>query len=78
MNKHNSKRQVLVTGGTGSVGRALVELFCSNGDIVAFQYNTNERAAKRLRESFNAEPIQMDFGASATLPRGDFDVLAAC
>lgn len=75
MNRHNSKRQVLVTGGTGSVGRALVEMFCSNGDIVAFQYNKNKRAAERLRESFNAEPIPMDFGESATLPRGDFDVL---
>ncbi len=75
MKTPDSKRRVLVTGGTGSVGRALVELFCSNGDDVAFQYNTNDGAAKTLRESFNAEPIQMDFGASATLPRADFDVL---
>ena len=75
MDDHSSKRHVLVTGGTGSVGRALVESFSRNGDLVTFQYNTNEAAAVKLRDSLNARPIQMDFKTSTTLADPDFDVL---
>lgn len=75
MDTHKSKRHVLVTGGTGSVGRALVESFSRNGDLVTFQYNANEAAAAELRDSLNAKPLQIDFGTTATLPHADFDVL---
>lgn len=75
MDTHNSKRHVLVTGGTGSVGRALVEAFSRNGDLVSFQYNTNEATATKLRDSLHSTPIQMDFATSATLPHADFDVV---
>lgn len=75
MDTHKSKRRVLVTGGTGSVGRALVESFSRNGDLVTFQYNTNETAAAGLRDSLSAKPLQIDFRTSATLPHTDFDVL---
>ena len=75
MDTQKSKRHVLVTGGTGSVGRALVESFSRNGDLVTFQYNRNEAAATELRDSLHAKPIQMDFENCAALPHAEFDVL---
>lgn len=75
MDPHKSKRHVLVTGGTGSVGRALVESFSRNGDLVTFQYNANEAAAVKLRDSLNVKTLQIDFRSSATLTHTDFDVL---
>ncbi len=69
------QREVIVTGGTGSVGRALVEAFILNGDHVAFQYNKNEDVAFQLRDRFNAEPIQMDFLEATALPRKTFDIV---
>ncbi len=69
------QREVIITGGTGSVGRELVETFILNGDHVAFQYNKNEDVALQLRDRFNAEPIQMDFLNTTVLPRQNFDIV---
>lgn len=57
------------------MGRVLVEIFSNNGDFVAFLYNANERAALDLHSSFDAEPLQIDFGSSSTLPRSNFDIV---
>ncbi len=72
--KHKS-RNVLITGGTGSVGRALVEAFATNNNRVSFQYRQDKSTAKRLERKFGAESIQLDFAEDFTLPKIDFDVV---
>jgi 3-oxoacyl-[acyl-carrier protein] reductase len=42
---------VLVTGGSGGIGRATVALLLAAGRSVAFTYRGNERAARELEES---------------------------
>jgi NAD(P)-dependent dehydrogenase (short-subunit alcohol dehydrogenase family) len=66
---------VLITGGTGSVGKALVEAFATRNHRVTFQYRREKSIAKRLEKRFGAESIQMDFGEDFLLPRVDFDVV---
>ena len=34
-------RVIVITGGARGIGKKLVENFASNGDIVAFSYNTS-------------------------------------
>ncbi len=50
---------VLITGGTGAIGTALVEEF-SRTDDVAFTYFNNEERARELAEEFRAFPVKMD------------------
>ena len=50
---------VLITGGTGAIGTALVEEF-SRTDDVAFTYFNNEERARELSEKFHAFPVKMD------------------
>jgi 3-hydroxybutyrate dehydrogenase len=68
-------RRVLITGGTGSVGRALVEAFSTIGDNVTFQYNRNKTVAKNLSQEYGAEPLCVDFLQEFSFPKKDFDVL---
>ena len=68
-------RKVLVTGGTGSVGRALISAFVVNGDHVTFQFCHGGEAAERIKCEFGALPLQIDFGGDFTLPDDDFDVV---
>lgn len=75
MTNHQKTRRALITGGTGSVGRALVEAFVATGYKVTFQYHSNLTTAKELAKSFGAEAIQMDLLKSIDLPRTDFDVV---
>ncbi len=72
--KHKS-RNVLITGGTGSVGKALVEAFAENDNRVTFQYRRNKSTAKQLEKKFGAESIQLDFEEDFVLPNVDFDVV---
>ncbi len=51
-------KTVLITGGSRGIGRAMVELFASNGYSVAFTYEKSENAAKSLAESTNSIPIK--------------------
>ncbi len=41
-------KTVIITGGSGGVGQALVKLFATEGFNTAFTYNQNEESAKRL------------------------------
>ena len=66
---------VLITGGTGSVGKALVEAFATKGHRVTFQYRRETSIAKRLEKRFRAESIQLDFEEEFLLPKVDFDVV---
>lgn len=50
---------VLITGGTGAIGAALVEEFSSTDDV-AFTYFNNEERARELSEKFHAFPVKMD------------------
>ena len=50
---------VLITGGTGAIGAALVEEFSSTDDV-AFTYFNNEERARELSEKFPAFPVKMD------------------
>ena len=68
-------RHVLITGGTGSVGRALVEGFSRRGYKTTFQYRDNLAVADELVKSLGAEAIQMDFVRTSELPRKDFDIV---
>lgn len=66
---------VLITGGTGSVGQALVKEFCSNGYPVDLQYHQNESRAKALREYYGIGGWKVDLATDFSLPRTDFDII---
>ena len=57
----NNQRNVFITGGTGSVGEALVSAFCKNDDNVTFQYFTQTVTAKELKKKYGAQGIKIDF-----------------
>lgn len=75
MADHRMNRRILITGGTGSVGQALVEMFSANGDTVTFQYNSNRAVADELEGSFGASALQIDLSKDFELPGNDFDVV---
>lgn len=50
---------VLITGGTGAIGEALVEEFSRTDDVV-FTYNENEVKAKELAGKFRCKAVKMD------------------
>ena len=53
-------KNVLVTGGSRGIGRAMVELFAKKGYNVAFTYKSSENEAKALAESTGALAIRAD------------------
>lgn len=53
-------KTVLITGGSRGIGRAMVELFASNGYSVAFTYKKSESEAKILAEATGAIAIYAD------------------
>ena len=53
-------KTVLITGGSRGIGRAMVELFCEKGYLVAFTYKNSAEAAKELFEKTGAFPIFAD------------------
>lgn len=70
------RRRVLLTGGTGSVGRALLFAFSKSGYEVAFQYHSNVPLATRLEAEFSATGIRLP--AQGPLPpdfSAHYDVL---
>ena len=68
-------RSVLITGGTGSVGQALVRGFTSTGYRVVFQFCHDKSMATRLKKECNAEPLQLDFEQHFVLPESNYDVV---
>lgn len=68
-------RSVLITGGTGSVGEALVRGFASEGFRVVFQYCHDKSMATKLKKECNAEPLQLDFEQDFVLPKMNHDVV---
>ena len=53
-------KTVLITGGSRGIGRAMVELFCEKGYLVAFTYKRSAEAAKELSLKTGAFPIFAD------------------
>ena len=53
-------KTVLVTGGTGGIGRALVRAFSESGYAVAFTYKSNIAVAEELSRDFRALAIRAD------------------
>lgn len=53
-------KNVLITGGSRGIGRAMVELFASNGYSVAFTYKSSKNEAKSLAEATGAIAIKAD------------------
>ena len=67
--------RVLVTGGTGSIGSAIVRRFRDRGDDVTFQYAHNDHRATALSERVGAKPVRVDFSRHFEPPNGAFDIL---
>jgi NAD(P)-dependent dehydrogenase (short-subunit alcohol dehydrogenase family) len=68
-------RKVFISGGTGSVGRALVNLFTRAGHQVVFQYHLNEAEARALASDTGAQCIPIDFSKDACPRLNDIEVL---
>ncbi len=62
-------KTVLITGGSRGIGRAMVELFATNGYSVAFTYKNSEIQAKSLAESTGALAIRADSALEADVNR---------
>lgn len=70
-----SKKNVLITGGTGSVGMTLVKEFSQSGYDVSFTYRSKHEVAMQLSRNFGAFPIEIDFSLGNDLPSYDYDIL---
>lgn len=66
MSINKSSKSVFITGGSGGIGRACVKLLAAQGYKVAFTYNKNEEAAKKLIEELGGACAQ-----SVSMLRGD-------
>lgn len=76
MKKRHESRNIFITGGTGSVGQALVSAFCNNNDKVTFQYFKNKTIARELEEKTGAIGILIDFTKNnIELPETEFQVI---
>src|SRR4051794_22226346 len=70
--------RVMVTGGTGTLGEAVIVEFSKAGHQTFFQYFRNDRAAARLTDTLGATGFKLDFSSDFTVPMADFDVLVNC
>lgn len=78
MSINKSSKSVFITGGSGGIGRACVKLLAAQGYKVAFTYNKNEEAAKKLIEELGgacAQSVSMLRGDDRC---GDSDVASVC
>lgn len=75
---HSTTLRVLITGGTGTLGEAMVIAFAQRGHRVTLQYRSNEVAAKHLEKEYGAGSLRIDFAEPFTVDAMDFDVLINC
>jgi NAD(P)-dependent dehydrogenase (short-subunit alcohol dehydrogenase family) len=66
--------KVLITGGTGSVGQSLVEIFSLNGYDVSFQYCGNDDKATELMSKYRVKSIKMDFKKEFYFESTNYDI----
>lgn len=55
-------KTAIITGGTGSIGTALVKEFSADYRVV-FTYNSSEDTAKELESAFGAVPVRCDLSS---------------
>ena len=60
-------KTVLITGGSRGIGKAMVELFCEKGYLVAFTYKNSTEAAEDLSRKTGAHPIFADAESEADI-----------
>ena len=68
-------RNVFISGGTGSIGEALVRRFATDGYVVHFQYCHREQAARAFELELGARGHQIDFLKAWNVPPLEIDVL---
>src|SRR3954452_17460367 len=56
--------RILVTGGTGTLGEAVLVAFAKAGHHTSFQYFRNDDTAARLTETCGANGFKIDFSGS--------------
>jgi NAD(P)-dependent dehydrogenase (short-subunit alcohol dehydrogenase family) len=66
---------VLITGGTGSIGKTLVASFAENGYNVSFQYLSNDVEASRLENTYGVKGLKVDLCIESQFEFGNVDVL---
>ena len=71
-------RTAFITGGTGTIGEALVVAFSGAGYSVVFQYGRQAVQASRISAQYSAEAIQLDLATSFAPPDIPVDVLVNC
>jgi 3-hydroxybutyrate dehydrogenase len=71
-------RRVFVTGGTGTLGEAIVTAFAKAGYTTSFQYRANQTVAERLTSEFGASAYRMDLSDQFEPPSADIDILINC
>lgn len=71
MHFSEKSKAVFITGGSGGIGRACVKLLASQGYKVAFTYNKNEGAAKKLIEELSGVGAQSVSALRADARCGD-------
>lgn len=78
MNLRIDGKTAFITGGTGSIGMALVRLFAQNGGEVTFQYFQNDTRAKELEYELQATAVKLDLLTEAPMPSRIFDIVINC
>ena len=67
--------RVLVTGGTGSIGQAIVKILQDGGADVTFTYWRNQKRARELEEATGAHGVKWTAGDTTPAVTGLVDVL---
>ncbi|MGA5078773.1 SDR family NAD(P)-dependent oxidoreductase [Streptomyces griseoincarnatus] len=68
-------KKAFVTGGTGSIGAAIVREFRESGIEVGFQFNSNHEGAAKLAEETGAKAVRMNLADAFHIDLGDVDIL---
>ncbi len=75
MNIDLNSKNVLITGGTGSVGTSLIEKFSQSNGKVYFQYNRNNELSAYLEKEYGAVGYEINFNSEDPLPDKEFDII---